>query len=612
MDDETAEIELLEQNLNKTRQISQRMISILDSFDTRLAKLEKSILPLYTSTQILNRRASNIDKTLLKIDEVGSNQDGIAEEEALILRGPQTGQLDRYREVLERLNASIAFKSSDQDTAETARLIETGAKKLTQLYTKLVAEVSSGSTPSPGAEWTMTPFPSNVLATLRQLVAFLRTLPLPSTHPSHPAAQTILTTLKDAQRGYADMRGVWSQKCLETQGRRVVDRADTIDPVAAGKEFGKWVEVILIVSEDEYQLLTQLTPIASPTMLGSSYSTLLAPILSLFSTTLTSLVGLIKKSLPKYTFLALSAYESLLSLQPQWDDLLSRRGNETRKDTNELKDGLHTLRAVCLRSFPEFLADLKLGALGKGGELVTTGLADFAISTVKYMERLPQVQAAVGSALLTLGDGNWKMGEGVQVGKAAKVGESDEAVVLEHYVYDVVATAITSLNTLSRSSRRPAIASIFLLNNVSYLRHHLLLEPVHPALPSLLPKTAQDYLNSNFRTAKAAYFDSNFSPLMQALTDDPKEKANKAATKEKFTRFFDLLEEVMERHKLAKVMEDDADGRETLGEEVAKLVIPSLQRFSQKHRDKEFSKNPQKYIKMSTEAVETQLKSIYR
>ncbi|GLB39391.1 putative exo70 exocyst complex subunit [Lyophyllum shimeji] len=612
MDDETAEIELLEQNLNKTRQISQRMISILDSFDTRLAKLEKSILPLYTSTQILNRRAANIDKTLLKIDEVGSSQEDIAEEEALILRGPQTTQLDKYREALERLNASIAFKSSDQDTAQTARLIETGAKKLTQLYTKLVAEVSSGSTPPPGAEWAMTPFPSNVLATLRQLVAFLRTMPLPSTHPSHPASQTIFATLQEAQRGYADMRGVWAQKCLEGQGKRVVDRADTIDPVAAGKEFGKWVEVMLIVCEDEYQLLTQLTPIANPALLGSTYSTLLVPILTLFSTTLSSLVALIKKSLPKYTFLALSAYESMLSQQSQWDDLLSRRGNETRKDTNELKEGLHTLRAVCLRSFPEFLADLKLGALGRGGELVTTGLADFAISTVKYMERLPQVQAAVGSALLTLGDGNWKMGEGVQVGKAGKVGESDESVVLEHYIHDVVVTAISSLNTLSRSSRRPAIASIFLLNNVSYLRHHLLLDPVHPDLRSLLPQPAKDYLNSNFRTAKAGYFDSNFSPLMQALTDDPKEKSNKAATKEKFTRFFDLLEEVMERHKLAKVMEDDAHGRETIGEEVVKLVIPALQRFSQKHRDKEFSKNPGKYIKMSNEAVETQLKSIYR
>jgi exocyst complex component 7 len=77
--------------------------AILTSFDTRLIKLEKSVLPLYNSTQILNRRAKSasprlaeyrnlidtidIEKALVKIDEVASNQEGIAAEEALILRG---------------------------------------------------------------------------------------------------------------------------------------------------------------------------------------------------------------------------------------------------------------------------------------------------------------------------------------------------------------------------------------------------------------------------------------------------------------------------------------------------------------------------------------------
>jgi exocyst complex component 7 len=46
---------------------------------------------------------------------------------------------------------------------------------------------------------------------------------------------------------------------------------------------------------------------------------------------------------------------------------------------NELKDGLHSLRAVCLRSFPEFLVGLKVPALGKSGEL-STSVADFTIS----------------------------------------------------------------------------------------------------------------------------------------------------------------------------------------------------------------------------------------
>jgi hypothetical protein len=87
------------------------------------------------------------------------------------------------------------------------------------------------------------------MSSLLPLVTFLRTLPLPSTHPSHPAASAILNTLKDAQRGYADMRGNWSRKALEMHSRRVVDRAETLDGVAAGKEFGTWIDNLLKVAE---------------------------------------------------------------------------------------------------------------------------------------------------------------------------------------------------------------------------------------------------------------------------------------------------------------------------------------------------------------------------
>jgi exocyst complex protein 7 len=87
--------------------------------------------------------------------------------------------------------------------------------------------------------------------------------------------------------------------------------------------------------------------------------------------------------------------------------------------------------------------------------------------------------------------------------------------------------------------------------------------------------------------------DSNFGPLMQALTNDPKEKPGSARTiaKEKFTRFYDLLDEVVERHKMAAVLEDDEEGREGMKEDIVKLLVPSLQSFTQKHKAKEFSKS---------------------
>lgn len=590
MDDETAEIELLEQNLQKTRQISKRMTSLLDSFDTRLAKLEKSILPLYNAAQILNRRSHNIDQALSKIDEMASTQEDLAVEEAFILRGPQANNVKAYKEALDRLNANIAFKSNDPDLAETARLVETGAKKLTQLYTTIVAEGSSGVTPkTPGTALVSTSFPSSLLSNLSPLLSYLRSLPVPSTHPSHPAAPVILSTLTEAQRGYADMRGNWSVKCLEGQGKRLVTRADTIDPITTGTEFGQWVETLLAVTEDEYKLLKELSPLTNPEIIASSYGALLAPILSLFNSVLGQMAALIKKSLQKYNFLALSAYDALLQQQPAWEEVLSRRGSEYLDDKNEFRDGLQTLRQICLRSFPEFLVDLKLGANNRDSD-TSVKLVDLTTETVKYLERIPQVQAAVSSALVALGDGNWKMGEGVQVGKASQGGAVDAITIMEHFLYDVVTNAINSLNTISRI-RRSAFGSIFLLNNISYLRHHLLLQPRHPELLSLFSQPTIDAINSNWRTAKAAYFDTNFTPLMQTITDDPKEKSGKSQAKEKFTRFFDLLEEVVERHRMAKVLDEDREAREAVADEIVMLVVPSLKRFTQKQKEKEFSRS---------------------
>lgn len=140
-----------------------------------------------------------------------------------------------------------------------------------------------------------------------------------------------------------------------------------------------------------------------------------------------------------------------------------------------------------------------------------------------YLGKLPVVKGAVGSALLSLGDGNWKMGEGVQVGKGSKLGEGDEQTILEHYVHDVINTTIGSLNALAKASRRPSVAGTFLLNNIHYINAHLLQSPADPTLPSIIAKPTQELLAHNQRTAKAGYFDSNFGPLMQALSDDPKE-----------------------------------------------------------------------------------------
>lgn len=80
---------------------------------------------------------------------------------------------------------------------------------------------------------------------------------------------------------------------------------------------------------------------------------------------LVALITLVKNFLHRCTFLALSAFEGLLSLQNHWDDLLSRHGPDIATDKNNFKDAIKSLHALCLCSLPEFLADIKLGAMSR-------------------------------------------------------------------------------------------------------------------------------------------------------------------------------------------------------------------------------------------------------
>lgn len=233
---------------------------------------------------------------------------------------------------------------------------------------------------------------------------------------------------------------------------------------------------------------------------------------------------------------------------------------------------------------------------------------------VNFLEQVPLVEEAVIASLSTLGDGNWRMGEGV--GKGGKIGNTaieNEKALVGHFIRrsfinrglisntiddaldDVITTLVNALNMLAKG-RRPQMGSIYFLNNVSFIRSRLLDSP-ETSIDSLIAPETRNIINSNFRVAKATYFDSNFSPLIQSLGDDKEPSGGllgsgrSAQMKEKWSRFFSAFEELAERHRVARVMPDDPQGRVMLQDEAVRLVLPLLLRFTEKHKDKEFSKS---------------------
>ncbi|KAG1887425.1 uncharacterized protein F5891DRAFT_246095 [Suillus fuscotomentosus] len=79
----------------------------------------------------------------------------------------------------------------------------------------------------------------------------------------------------------------------------------------------------------KYAPLAELAPLSSNTLIASTYDTLLAPLLTLFTDTLSSVTFLIKCSLHRYTFHALSALFAITMTQSrQWETVLATPGRE--------------------------------------------------------------------------------------------------------------------------------------------------------------------------------------------------------------------------------------------------------------------------------------------
>src|SRR5579863_410468 len=144
-----------------------------------------------------------------------------------------------------------------------------------------------------------------------------------------------------------------------------------------------------------------------------------------------------------------------------------------------------------------------------------------------------------------------------------------------------VATAlINNLTAFTWARRLPEFDLVFSLNSTTYL-HPKLLKPREPIL-GILPRPMQDTINSNSAPARWVDFDSKFPGSCKHSPGDKDKSGSggKLEAKEKFTRFFDLLEGAQEMHQLARVLGDNEEQRQSIEEEALKLVVPSSQRFT--------------------------------
>ncbi|XP_025053256.1 exocyst complex component 7 isoform X4 [Alligator sinensis] len=134
-------LSFIKESLEKSDQLTKNMVSILSSFESRLMRLENSIIPVHKQTENLQRLQENVEKTLSCLDHVISYYHVAKDTEKIIKEGP-AGRLVEYLACLDKIQKAVEyFQDNNPDSPELNRvksLFERGKESLESEFRNLL------------------------------------------------------------------------------------------------------------------------------------------------------------------------------------------------------------------------------------------------------------------------------------------------------------------------------------------------------------------------------------------------------------------------------------------------------------------------------------------
>ncbi|XP_075701959.1 exocyst complex component 7 isoform X3 [Rhinoderma darwinii] len=131
----------IKESLDKSDQLTNNMVTILSSFESRLMKLENSIIPVHKQTETLQRLQENVESTLSCLDHVISYYHVATETEKVIKDGP-SGRLEEYLSCIAKIQKAVEyFQDNNPDSPELNRvksLFERGKESLDAEFRNLL------------------------------------------------------------------------------------------------------------------------------------------------------------------------------------------------------------------------------------------------------------------------------------------------------------------------------------------------------------------------------------------------------------------------------------------------------------------------------------------
>ncbi|XP_001369155.1 exocyst complex component 7 isoform X13 [Monodelphis domestica] len=625
-------LSFIRDSLEKSDQLTKNMVSILSSFESRLMKLENSIIPVHKQTENLQRLQENVEKTLSCLDHVISYYHVASDTEKIIREGP-TGRLEEYLGCMAKIQKAVEyFQDNNPDSPELNRvkfLFERGKESLESEFRSLMTRHSKVVSPvlildlisgedemEAQDDITLEHLSESVLHDVirisRWLVEYGRNQDFMNVYYQIRSSQLdrSIKGLKEHFRKSTSSSGVpyspaIPNKRKDTPTKKPVKRPGRDDMLDMEIDaYIHCVSAFVKLAQSEYQLLTDIIPEHHQ---KKTFDSLIQDALDGLMMEGENIVSVARKAIIRHDYSAvLTVFPILRHLKqtkPEFDQVLQGTAASTKNKLPGLITSMETTGAKALEDF----ADNIKNDPDKEYNMPKDGTVhELTSNAILFLQQLLDFQETAGAMLASQETSS----------SATSYNSEFSKRLLSTYICKVLGNLQLNLLSKSKVYEDPALRAIFLHNNYNYILKSLeKSELIH--LVAVTQKTAErsyrEHIEQQIQTYQRSwlkvtdYISEKNLPVFQPgvkLRDKERQMI-----KERFKGFNDGLEELCKIQKAWAI--PDTEQRDKIRQAQKTIVKENYGAFLHRYASVPFTKNPEKYIKYRVEQVADMIERLF-
>ncbi|XP_038597956.1 exocyst complex component 7 isoform X4 [Tachyglossus aculeatus] len=628
-------LSFIRDSLEKSDQLTKNMVSILSSFESRLMRLENSIIPVHKQTETLQRLQENVEKTLFCLDHVISYYHVASDTEKVIKEGP-SGRLEQYLGCLAKIQKAVEyFQDNNPDSPELNRvksLLERGKESLESEFRSLMSRHSKAVSPvlildliageeeqegpggpaAPALEHLPEAALQDVVRISRWLVEFGRNQDFMNVYYQIRSSQLerSIKGLREHFRQNSCSAGVpyspaVATKRKDTPAKKAVKRPGRDEVLDVEIDaYMHCVSAFVRLAQSEYQLLTDVIPEHHQ---KRTFDSLIQDALDGLVIEGENIVAAARKAIVRHDYSAvLTVFPVLRHLKqtkPEFDQVLQGTAASTKNKLPGLIASMETTGAKALEDF----ADNIKNDPDKEYNMPKDGTVhELTSNAILFLQQLLDFQETAGAMLASQETSS----------SATSYSSEFSKRLLSTYICKVLGNLQLNLLSKSKVYEDPALSAIFLHNNYNYTLKSLEKSELIQ-LVAVTQKTAErsyrEHIEQQIQTYQRSwlkvtdYIAEKSLPVFQPgvkLRDKERQMI-----KERFKGFNDGLEELCKIQKAWAI--PDEEQRDKIRRAQKTIVKEAYGVFLQRYSSLPFTKNPEKYIKYRVDQVGDMIERLF-